>query len=83
MSKVPGFKPMYVGETVNFNCKVDVSSGWEYQWHKDGIELSTTSESNSIRLALSDRGKYWCKATRGDIVSTVFSEEIPQDVLGK
>ncbi|XP_074500369.1 hemicentin-1 isoform X2 [Sebastes fasciatus] len=81
VSKVPGFKPMYVGETVNFNCKVDVSSGWEYQWHKDGIELSTTSESNSIRLALSDRGKYWCKATRGDIVSTVFSEEIPQDVL--
>ncbi|XP_068588665.1 basement membrane-specific heparan sulfate proteoglycan core protein isoform X2 [Cebidichthys violaceus] len=81
VNKTHGFNPMYVGETVNLNCKVDVSSGWEYQWYKDGIELRANSETNSIRLALSDQGKYWCKATRGEIISTDFSEKIQQDVL--
>ncbi|XP_031700313.1 titin [Anarrhichthys ocellatus] len=81
MNKVPGFNPMYVGETVNLNCNVDVSSGWKYQWYKDGIELRPINETNSIHLALSDQGRYWCKATRGEIISTDFSEEIQQDVL--
>ena len=70
---------MYVGETVNFTCKVDVSSGWDYQWYKNGIE----QPANSIRLSLSDQGKYWCVASRGEITSTENSEEIPQDVLGR
>ncbi|XP_075952522.1 Fc receptor-like protein 5 [Anarhichas minor] len=81
INKVPGFNPMYAGETVNLNCNVDVSSGWKYQWYKDGIELRATNETNSIHLALSDQGRYWCKATRGEIISTDFSEEIQQYVL--
>ncbi|KAM6929339.1 basement membrane-specific heparan sulfate proteoglycan core protein [Lycodopsis pacificus] len=81
MNKVPGFNPMYVGETVNLKCNVDVSSGWMYQWYKDEIALGATNETNSIHLALSDQGKYRCKATRGEIISTDFSEEIQQDVL--
>ncbi|XP_054464456.1 carcinoembryonic antigen-related cell adhesion molecule 5 [Anoplopoma fimbria] len=81
VNKVPGFNPMYVGETVTLNCKVDVSSGWEYQWYKYGIELPSTNETNSIYLALSDRGKYSCKATRSEIILTDFSEEIQQNVL--
>ncbi|XP_034392960.1 titin-like isoform X2 [Cyclopterus lumpus] len=79
VNKVPGFDPMYVGETVNLNCKVDVSSGWKY-WFRDGIELRATTETHSISLALSGQRKYSCKATRGEIISTDFSEEIQQDV---
>ncbi|XP_056278742.1 titin-like isoform X2 [Pseudoliparis swirei] len=80
VNKVPGFNPMYVGETVNLNCKVDVSSGWKYQWFRDGIELPATTDTHSISLALAGQGKYWCKATRGEFISTDFSEEIQQDV---
>nr|XP_033485460.1 titin isoform X2 [Epinephelus lanceolatus] len=81
LTKVPAFNPMYVGETVTFTCKVDVSSGWKYQWYRDRRVLKHTSETISIRLGLSDQGKYLCTATRDEMTSTDFSEEIPQDVL--
>ncbi|TDH10524.1 hypothetical protein EPR50_G00076080 [Perca flavescens] len=81
VSKVPDFNLMYVGETVNFTCKVDVSSGWKYQWYKDGNELPDTSETISIHLGLSGKAEYWCKATRGETTSTDISEKIQQDVL--
>nr|XP_040048759.1 hemicentin-2 isoform X1 [Gasterosteus aculeatus aculeatus] len=81
LTRVPDFNPMYVGETVNLKCEVNLSSGWKYQWYKNGIEQQTTKETNSIKLSLSDRGKYQCRAARGEIISTEFSEEIKQDVL--
>ncbi|KAF1390447.1 hypothetical protein PFLUV_G00058140 [Perca fluviatilis] len=81
VSKVPDFNSMYVGETVNFTCKVDVSSGWKYQWYKDGNELPDTSETISIHLGLSGKVEYWCKATRGETTSTDISEKVQQDVL--
>ncbi|KAM8862513.1 basement membrane-specific heparan sulfate proteoglycan core protein [Spinachia spinachia] len=81
LTKVPDFNPMFVGETVNLECKVPVSSGWKYQWYKNGIELHTTKESNRVKLSFSDHGTYQCRAARGEITSTDFSEEIKQDVL--
>ncbi|XP_062420843.1 titin isoform X2 [Pungitius pungitius] len=81
LTKFPDFNPMYVGETVNLTCKVNLSSGWKYQWYKNGIELQTTKETNSIDLSFSDRGTYQCKAFRGETISTDISEEIKQDVL--
>ncbi|XP_029291378.1 hemicentin-1 [Cottoperca gobio] len=81
VSKVPTFYPMYVGETVNFTCNVDVSSGWEYQWYKNGVQFSDANKTISIRLSLSDQGKYWCMAYRGETTSTDVSKEIQQDVL--
>lgn len=83
LSKDPTFNPMYVGETVNFTCKVHVASGWKYQWYKDGEVHPDTSETISLHLDPSDGGNYSCKATRGEMTSTDISEEIPQDVLGK
>ncbi|XP_034000608.1 titin-like isoform X2 [Trematomus bernacchii] len=79
-SKGPTLNPMYVGETVNFTCKVTVSSGWEYQWYRNGVQ-TTTGETISIPLSLSNQGKYWCMAYRGDTTQTEFSDEIQQDVL--
>ncbi|XP_035864206.1 carcinoembryonic antigen-related cell adhesion molecule 5-like isoform X4 [Sander lucioperca] len=81
VSKVPGFNPMYVGETVNFTCKVHVSSGWKYEWYRDGNKLPDTNETISIHLGISEKGEYWCKATRGETTSTNISEKIQQDVL--
>ncbi|KAI3357704.1 hypothetical protein L3Q82_016109, partial [Scortum barcoo] len=82
LRKEPGFNQMYEGETVNFICKVDVSTGWQYLWYKDGeIHPGSISETFSIRLALSNKGNYSCKATRGKKTLTDFSEEIHQNVL--
>ncbi|XP_008302306.1 titin-like [Stegastes partitus] len=75
-----GFNSMYVGETVNFTCKVTVSSGWTYQWYKDEKALTHTSPTVSIFLGLPDEGMYSCKATRGE-TETKFSEKKQQDVL--
>ncbi|XP_070825108.1 cell adhesion molecule CEACAM5 [Chaetodon trifascialis] len=81
LRKSPGFNPMYVGETVNFTCNVDVSSGWVYQWYKDGRVLPETNKTISIHLNPTNRGKYSCMATRSETTSTHISEEIQQDVL--
>ncbi|KAM7411848.1 hypothetical protein PAMA_021701 [Pampus argenteus] len=80
LNKDPGLNLMYVGETVTFTCKVSVSSGWTYVWYKDGNELTTTEEINRIRLDLSDRGHYSCKAIRGAI-TTDRSNVMPLNVL--
>uniref|UniRef100_A0A3Q1FKB8 Titin-like n=1 Tax=Acanthochromis polyacanthus TaxID=80966 RepID=A0A3Q1FKB8_9TELE len=73
---------MYVGETVNFTCKVTVSSGWTYQWYKDENELPDTSETISVFLGLSDKGSYSCRGIRGDVPTTTnSSEKTQQDVL--
>ncbi|KAM8754905.1 hemicentin-1 [Acanthopagrus schlegelii] len=81
LSKNPAFNPMYVGEAVNFTCNVDVASGWEYLWYKDGEKLPGTSRTIGFPLSLSNGGKYSCKANRGDATRTDFSKEKQQDVL--
>lgn len=82
LSKKPGLNPMYVGETVTFTCKVNVSSGWEYKWYKDGKVLTPTKETINIHLDLSDGGNYSCDAIRGELTTTDHSEEMTQYVLG-
>uniref|UniRef100_A0A8D3BZZ1 Ig-like domain-containing protein n=1 Tax=Scophthalmus maximus TaxID=52904 RepID=A0A8D3BZZ1_SCOMX len=79
---VPDFAQMYVGEKVNFTCKVDVSSGWNYKWYINGTLLPSAT-SKTITSSLSDGGKYSCKATRGEETSTAQSAEIQQDVHEK
>ncbi|XP_070695542.1 basement membrane-specific heparan sulfate proteoglycan core protein [Pempheris klunzingeri] len=80
LSKNPGFKQMYAGETVNFTCNVDVSSGWEYHWYRDGDDLRDTDKTISVQLSPSNRGPYVCMATRST-TSTESSEEITQEIL--
>nr|XP_046252037.1 titin isoform X2 [Scatophagus argus] len=81
LRKDPDSDPMYFGETVNFTCSVDVSSGWEYKWYKDGNDLSETSQIISIQVGSLTTGNYMCAASRGDTTSTDNSEVIRQDAL--
>ncbi|KAM6983048.1 cell adhesion molecule CEACAM5 [Tautogolabrus adspersus] len=81
LHRVPVFNPMYVGETANFTCIVNVSFGWEYQWYKDGYDQPATSQTNAIRLDLSNGGKYSCMGTRSETTSTEVSEEMQLNVL--
>ncbi|CAJ1085138.1 titin [Xyrichtys novacula] len=80
LRKTPGFDPMYVGETVNFTCKVDVSTDWEYHWYKDTYDQPRSDQPTSFPVGLSDKGKYMCQATRGKTTSTDFSDEIHLNV---
>ncbi|XP_071376559.1 basement membrane-specific heparan sulfate proteoglycan core protein [Centroberyx affinis] len=86
LSKDPGFEQIYVGEAVSISCRVDVSSGWEYLWYKDGKQLSTSDNSkesyNISSPALSDGGKYTCKATRGTAAFlTEDSDKLTLDII--
>lgn len=81
LSKDPVFNPMFVGETVNLTCRVSVSSGWEFQWYKDGDELSDTSEAISVLLDPLGGGEYSCRASRASTTSTAPSEKILQEVI--
>ncbi|XP_045913321.1 carcinoembryonic antigen-related cell adhesion molecule 5-like isoform X1 [Micropterus dolomieu] len=80
LSKKPDLNTTYVGETVNFTCKVDVSSGWEYHLYKDKNLLAPSSPRHEIRFGAAEEGQYWCRATRG-VISTDDSEKITQVVL--
>lgn len=82
LSKKPDLNTTYVGETVNFTCKVDVSSGWEYHLYKDKNLLAPSSPRHEIRFGAAEEGQYWCRATRG-VISTDDSEKITQVVLGR
>lgn len=81
MRKDPAFNPMYAGELVNFTCNVDVSSDWEYVWHKDGAVYGA-GNTKSILLHSADGGKYSCQANRFGTI-TMPSVEISQNVIGK
>lgn len=56
---------LYIGELLVFQCELQLSTGWEYSWFKDGRELPVKSSNYSIHNAsLSDSGTYDCMAIR-------------------
>lgn len=84
LSRNPPLNRMYVGETVSFTCAVYISSGWTYKWYRDDSEISGAEPTPtlSIRLGLSDAGKYSCKALRGNGSETHSSDKLTQAVDG-
>lgn len=82
LSRYPGFAPMYVKETVNFTCRVPVSSDWSYQWYEGEKKRPYTGSTISINLDVSHKGRYSCKASRGEKTLTGHSDEINLDVQG-
>ncbi len=58
-------------ESLSFNCKVELSSGWEYFWYKDKMPLNISSSSFNIDHAdLSHSGIYECMARRTNTMYT-------------
>uniref|UniRef100_A0A3B3XJ79 Ig-like domain-containing protein n=1 Tax=Poecilia mexicana TaxID=48701 RepID=A0A3B3XJ79_9TELE len=67
LSRSPNFDRFYPGESISFACNVDVTSAWEYQWYKDGAQI-TDANVNTYKidsLKPSDKGQYHCKVQRG------------------
>lgn len=81
LSKDPVFKSMYVGETLTLSCKVNVSSGWIYQWYKGEQNIHHDNETYTMKLSTSNGGIYWCKATRGAKTVTESSNQVAQFVF--
>lgn len=67
MTQQPDVNKVYTGESVSFKCKVELSTGWEYSWYKDGRQLPINSSSFNIRGAhLLNGGTYECMAIRNE-----------------
>ncbi|XP_057683015.1 carcinoembryonic antigen-related cell adhesion molecule 5 isoform X2 [Corythoichthys intestinalis] len=81
LRKDPVLNSMFVGENITFTCKVQVGSDWVYHWFKDKKEVVATNETLQIHLSTHDAGTYWCKATRGQNISTDISDQLIQNVL--
>ncbi|XP_066519099.1 Fc receptor-like protein 5 [Hoplias malabaricus] len=59
------------GNTVTLYCSLGPSAGWTFYWskHTQNPENNSRTYSYTIRsVRLSDGGRYWCRAGRGDPV---------------
>ncbi|XP_061759255.1 basement membrane-specific heparan sulfate proteoglycan core protein-like isoform X2 [Nerophis ophidion] len=62
----PKWEHMYPGESVTFQCMIDKSQGWEYEWFRNDTKIQESNITYRIdSLTLSDTGRYHCKAKRG------------------
>ncbi|XP_041656198.1 hemicentin-1 isoform X2 [Cheilinus undulatus] len=64
MTQQPNVEKVYVGELVSFECKVELSSGWRFQWYKNDTPLAINGNRFNINTTLSDSGVYKCIAIR-------------------
>ncbi|XP_068454176.1 hemicentin-2 [Clinocottus analis] len=73
MTQQPDVKEVYTGESVSFECKVELSSGWRFHWFKDGTQLLVNSSSFNISDADSTSGgTFECMAIRD---KTMYSSQ--------
>ncbi|KAK5863617.1 hypothetical protein PBY51_000637 [Eleginops maclovinus] len=64
----PKHNVMYSGDEVTFSCHINVSSGWEYLWHKDGSPLASSGYSRTIHsVRTTESGSYQCQVKRRNI----------------
>lgn len=77
MTQQPNVDKVYTGESVSFECEVELSSGWEYLWYKDGASLVTNSSSFKIHDAnLLHSGIYECMARRHKTTYTTERSDV-------
>lgn len=85
ITQQPDAEKLYVGENVSFECKVENSDGWSYDWYKD--EASIPNNSNSLKmkgLVLLNGGVYKCKAKREKTgFNTEFSDQRTVQISGE
>uniref|UniRef100_A0A3Q1FIM8 Titin-like n=1 Tax=Acanthochromis polyacanthus TaxID=80966 RepID=A0A3Q1FIM8_9TELE len=72
---------MFRGESITFQCSVDVSVGWEYLWYRNGQEIPAANDNKYTITSVthSDNGKYRCKSKRGK--DKFFTEESEPTLL--
>lgn len=70
---------------MSFECKVENSDGWSYDWYKDGALIRTNSNSLKMEgLGLSKGGAYKCKAKRDKTgFNTEFSDQRTLQISGE
>ncbi|XP_034732680.1 uncharacterized protein LOC117947653 [Etheostoma cragini] len=70
---------MHTGDSVSFSCHINVSSGWEYLWYKDGSPLAVSGNNHTISSVVrTNTGSYQCRVKRGS--NTVFFSDQSQAV---
>uniref|UniRef100_A0A3Q0QUA3 Ig-like domain-containing protein n=1 Tax=Amphilophus citrinellus TaxID=61819 RepID=A0A3Q0QUA3_AMPCI len=76
ITRRPDAKKLYMEEPVSFECKVEISSGWSYEWYKNGTSILNNQSLNMNNLSWSNSGTYKCVAKRTETnFTTKFSEE--------
>ncbi len=61
---------MFTGDTVTLSCDVGQLTGWTIHWSKD----SNTESMGEANKTVSDEGRYWCRAQRGNYYSEYSNE---------
>lgn len=80
----PDDKKLYMGEPMSYECKVDISSGWSYDWHKNGTLILSNQSLHINNLSWSNSGTYKCIAKRNKAsFSTEFSEQRTLPLYGE
>ncbi|XP_069543563.1 hemicentin-2 [Brachyistius frenatus] len=75
----PTHSLMHTGDSVSFSCHINVSSGWEYLWYKDGSPLDPFGNNYNISSVVTTHtGSYECQAKRG--TDTIWHSEKSQAV---
>lgn len=85
VTQTPDYRVMFPGESVTFSCHINVSSGWKYQWNKDGKALSgSVNKDYSIeKVETTNKGSYTCQIKRGSDPSfDILSPVVELDVKG-
>lgn len=86
LTQDPEYSVMFPGESVSFSCHISISSGWEYVWYKNNMEVSASEKMYSVNSVGKDHsGSYTCKAKRGKnpAFETDSSQAIQLEVKGK
>lgn len=79
MMQNPDHNVMHTGDEVSFGCHINVSSGWEFLWYKDGRPLKEFRNHHTIlSVSTKDSGSYTCLSKRGN--KTVFYSDQSQAV---
>ncbi|XP_067383054.1 basement membrane-specific heparan sulfate proteoglycan core protein-like isoform X1 [Channa argus] len=89
ITRQPDTDRLYTGESMSYECKVEISSGWDYQWYKDNKIHSHSSHLKILNVSAISGGNYKCMATRQNkTYKTQFSgnntlniSEIPVPIL--
>ncbi len=69
---------MFTGDTVTLSCDVGQLTGWTIHWSKD----PNTEFTGDATKTVSDGGRYWCRAQRGEYYSE-YSNAAEITVKGK